>query len=260
MSIKVDDILKKVQDAFKNRKQGTFPGTHAKGSGEEAIAGYFKNTHGIEIKVDNEALNKIASKDTKVTTENLKALLDSPEFKAAEHKAAEKQAAATKIQSAATKIQSVFRGNKGREEAVEQKKAEAEKAEAEKAAVETLIVEAYNASKGKGADEFVKELFGPEVLPSELVQKAKEIFEDINHYYRGSTIKDLNQIMSDKPDFRENLQDFAIKCVRILPNLFGAGIKTNAEVRSDFKIKEGAIDKKSFLEHAAKKDQNPLAK
>jgi hypothetical protein len=48
--------------------------------------------------------------------------------------------------------------------------------------------------------------------------------------------------MNDKPDFAENLQDFAIKCVRFLPNLFGAGIKTNAEVRSDFKE-----NKKSFV-------------
>ena len=127
---------------------------------------------------------------------------------------------------------------------LEQEQQAAKQQAEQQAEVKAKIVTAYNASKGKGADEFVKELFGAEALSPGLVLQAKEIFEDINRYYRGSTIKDLNQIMSENPGFTEKLQDFAIKCVRFLPNLFGADIKTNAEVRSNFKE-----NKKSFCEN-----------
>ncbi len=313
MSIKAIDILKEVQDAFAKREKGTIPGTYKTGSGEVAIANYFRNKHGIEIGVNNEELKKIASTDRTVTEVNLKALIDSPEFKEAA-----KEAAAEKATAEKAKLQNKDKATLNEENFKEifestdrvkeinilffvqdkskitddiQKMDEqnlfnflrsqkenlgidsitglgellAKSLEQEQqAAAAKLIISAYNASKGKGADEFVKELFGPEALPlprnekiSELVPKAKEIFEDINRYYRGSTIKDLNQIMSDKPRFAENLQDFAIKCVRFLPNLFGAGIKTNAEVRSDFKTKSEAIDKKSLLDHAAKKPSSP---
>jgi hypothetical protein len=239
-----DQLLTEVQEAFANREKGPMGIVHKQGSGEKAIAEYFK-TLGIEIDVKNEFLVEIASQQKQVTPDGLKNLLLNVNALTQDQERARQEEERT-IQQEMENLIKINETSGNTKKTPEEKTASAIKK------ATTLIIAAYNecvGEKGMTADNFAIKLFGdtfkrtPEM--KKLAEQSQEVFKALHSQYGNYKIEDNLAKVENNLTTWEKIKDFISKILS-----FVVDMGTNAGDKEKYKANK--MEPKSLLKHAAK--------
>jgi hypothetical protein len=262
-----NELLSEVQEAFEARPKEIGGLVHKVGSGEKAITEYFKNK-GVEIALNNQVVKKIASKEKKVTQENLQELLNNIGCETND----QAKLRPSNMNTVAIYINDIEKYETKKRQV--QKRARARgttllsnnktislttDGDFEKAA-QNFIIQAYNEclesnkkdpNKKMDADTFAIKLFGISIESQEsqeitnLKNNAKEVFTALKSQYGNNAIKDNLAKVEKDPGTWEKVKDFINKFLKLDVHF---GINTNVDDKAKYKANK--MEPKSLLDHA----------